>query len=340
MKAVLCRQLGPPQGLGIGEIAVPQAGPGQVRIRVDACGINFPDILLVAGRYQDKPPLPFVPGGEVAGVVDQLGAGVTGLRPGQPVMAATMLGGLAEYAIARARDVEERPPALSALEAAAFPGVYGTACHALVQRAQLRAGETLLVLGAAGGTGIAAVQIGRALGARVLAAASGEAKLAFLRSQGADATVDCRTAGLREAVREFTGGRGVDVVFDPVGGELFDQASRCLAWNGRLLVVGFASGTIPRFPVNLALLKGYALVGVYYGRFRDEEPEQAAANMRTLRQLLDAGRIAPPVHRVFALEEAAAALACLQERSVMGKVVVSVRGEALAAGPGRGGSKQ
>jgi len=326
MRAVLCRRHGPPESLEVGAAAVPQPGPGQVRIRVAACGINFPDLLLVAGTYQDKPPLPFIPGGEVAGVIEQAGPGTGLLRAGQQVMAATLLGGLAEYVVVAARDVEVLPPCLSPEEGAAFPGVYGTAYHALVQRAQLRAGETLLVLGAAGGTGIAAVQLGRALGARVLAAAGSDAKLAFLEAQGADAGQCREDTALRDALRGLTGGRGADVVFDPVGGDLFDQATRCLNWNGRLLVVGFASGTIGRLPANLALLKGYALVGVYYGRFREEQPAEAAANAQALRALVDAGKIRPPIHRVFPLEEAAAALACLQDRTVMGKVVVTIGG--------------
>lgn len=302
---------------------MPQPGPGQVRIRVAACGINFPDLLLVAGQYQDKPPLPFIPGGEVSGTIDQPGAGVAVLHPGQAVMALTMLGGLAEYVVVPVQDVEPLPASLAIEEAAAFPGAYGTAYHALVQRAQLQPGETLLVLGAAGGTGIAAVQIGKALGARVLAAAGSDGKLAFLEAQGADASINYRKVALREAVKAITGG-GVDVAFDPVGGELFDQAARCLNWNGRLLVVGFASGSIGRLPANLALLKGYALVGVYYGRFRKEQPAMAAANARALRALVDAGKLRPPIHRVFPLEQAAAALACLQERRVMGKLVVGV----------------
>lgn len=328
MRAALCRHHGSPQSLEIGTAAVPQAAAGQVRIRVDACGINFPDLLVVAGKYQDKPPLPFIPGGEVSGVIDQLGPDAGSLRVGERVMAATFLGGLAEYVVAAARNVEAQPPGLTPEEAAAFPGVYGTAYHALVQRARLQPGETLLVLGAAGGTGIAAVQLGRALGARVLAAAGSDDKLAFLAAHGADDVINYRTTGLRDAVRGLTAGQGVDVVFDPVGGDLFDQASRCLKWNGRLLVVGFASGTIPRFPVNLALLKGYSIVGVYYGRFRDEQPAEAAANARALRALVDAGRIKPVIHRVFPLEQAAAALGCLEDRSVMGKVVVKVGGTA------------
>jgi NADPH2:quinone reductase len=324
MRAIICHRHGPPAALTIGAAPVPVAGPGEARIKVAACGINFPDLLLIQGKYQDKPPFPFIPGGEVSGVLDQIGSGCEHLRVGQPVMAATFLGGLARYVVAKARDIEEVPPGMSLEAAAAFPGAYGTAYHALMQRAQLRPGETLLVLGAAGGTGIAAVQIGLAMGARVLAGAGSDEKLAFLKANGAHAVINYRTAGLRDAVRELTDGRGADVVFDPVGGDLFDQASRCMNWNGRLLVVGFASGTIPRFPVNLALLKGYAVVGVYYGRFRDEQPAEAAANMRALRELVSAGKLAPPIYRVYPLEHAPAALACLQERTVMGKVVVAL----------------
>lgn len=324
MQAMLCRRHGPPQVLTAERVAVPQPGPGQARIRVHACGINYPDLLLIAGKYQEKPDLPFIPGGEVAGVIDRLGDGAGDLHAGQPVMATTFRGGLAEYVVAPAKDVDTLPAGMSMQQAAVFPGVYGTAYHALAQRAQLQPGDTLLVLGAAGGTGSAAVQIGKAMGARVLAAAGSDAKLAFLRNQGADAVINYRAVRLRDAVRELTGGRGADVIFDPVGGTLFEEATHCIDWNGRLLVIGFAGGAIPRFPVNLALLKGFAVVGVYYGRFRDEEPVAAAANMKTLRELFDAGKVTPPIDRAFPLERAPDALACLENRSVMGKVVITV----------------
>ncbi len=326
MKAVLCHQHGPVQALKVGVTSAPAAGPGQARIRVSACGINFPDLLLVEGKYQDKPALPFIPGGEVAGIIDQLGAGADHLRIGQPVMATTFLGGLAEYVVASTRDIDELPPGMSMEAAAAFPGVYGTSYHALAQRGRLRPGETLLVLGAAGGTGIAAVQIGKAMGARVLAAASTDDKLAFLAAHGADALINYTTASLRDSVKALTNQRGADVIFDPVGGDLFEHATRCINWNGRILVVGFASGTIPRFSVNLALLKGCAVVGVYYGRFRNEEPDAAASNMAALRELFSSGKVVPPIYRVFSLDQAAMALTCLENRTVMGKVVVSMTG--------------
>ncbi len=326
MKAVLCHQHGPVQDLKAGVTSTPVAGPGQVRIRVSACGINFPDLLLVEGKYQDKPPLPFIPGGEVAGVIDQLGPGVNDVHIGQPVMATTFLGGLAEYVVAKTRDIDHLPRGMSMETAAAFPGVYGTSYHALAQRAQLRPGETLLVLGAAGGTGIAAVQIGKAMGARVLAAASTDDKLEFLTANGADAVINYTTTNLRDSVKALTNQRGADVIFDPVGGDLFEQATRCINWNGRILVVGFASGTILRFPVNLALLKGCAIVGVYYGRFREEEPAEATRNMAALCELFRSGKVAPPIHRVFSLDQASMALTCLENRAVMGKVIVTMTG--------------
>ncbi len=324
MRALVCHKHGSPRDLVPGTAPVPVAGPGQVRIRVTACGINFPDLLLVEGKYQDKPPFPFIPGGEIAGIVEQLGSGATRFAVGQRVMGATMLGGLAEFVVVRETDVELVPAGVSLEAAAAFAGAWGTAWHALAQRGHLAAGETLLVLGAAGGTGIAAVQIGKVMGARVIAAAGTDAKLAFLSAQGADDVVNYRSTKLRDAVKLLTAGRGADVVFDPVGGTAFDEATRCVNWNGRLLVVGFASGVIPQFPVNLALLKGYSVVGVYYGRFREREPAAAAANMATLLELLAGGRLAPPVHAVFPLTQAGAALGCLADRTVMGKIVVRI----------------
>ncbi len=322
MRAAICRHHGRPQTLEVGEVPTPVPGPGEVRIRVRACGINFPDLLLIAGRYQDQPALPFVPGGEVAGIIDQVGANVSHLVVGQPVMATVFLGGLAEAVVARIESVDPLPPGMSMTCAAAFPGAYGTSYHALRQRAALQPGETLLVLGAAGGVGIAAVQIGKAFGARVIAAAGSDDKLAFARRHGADEGINYTTTPLRDAAMALTGGRGVDAVFDPVGGAQFDAAVRCTGWNGRILVVGFASGTIPTFPLNRALLKGLSVVGVYYGRFRQMQPDDAAANMAALYALHGEGKISPPIHRTFPLEEVAAALDCLASRTVMGKVVV------------------
>ena len=328
MRAIVCRELGAPEQLVLEEAEIEPPRPGEVRIRVRACSINFPDLLLIRGQYQEKPELPFIPGGEVAGVVEDAAAAGPGMpAAGDPVMAITWRGGLAEYVNVPAGQVWPIPEGVSVQAAAGFPGVYGTAYHALKQRAGLRAGEVLLVLGAAGGVGLAAVQIGKALGARVIAAAAGEEKRAFLERSGADQVLDYGTEPLRDTVRQLTEERGADVIFDPVGGDFFDQAVRCVGWNGRILVVGFASGRIPRLPVNLALLKGMSIVGVFFVRFMKEEPDAARRNMRELAGLFADDRLHPHVHRAFPLEETAAAMNCLQDRQALGKVVVAVRAE-------------
>ena len=329
MKAIVCRELGAPEQLVLEETEIEPPRPGEVRVRVQACSINFPDLLLIRGLYQEKPELPFIPGGEVAGVVEDAAPGPGMPAPGDRVMAISWRGGLAEYVNVPAAQAWPIPAGMSVQAAAGFPGVYGTAYHALKQRAGLRSGEVLLVLGAAGGVGLAAVQIGKAFGACVIAAAAGAEKRAFLERSGADDVIDYGTGQLRDTVRQLTGGRGADVIFDPVGGDFFDQAVRCVGWNGRILVVGFASGRIPQLPVNLALLKGMSVVGVFFGRFMKEEPDEARGNMRALTSLVADGRLHPHVHRVFPLEETAAAMNCLRDRQALGKVVVAVRPDRL-----------
>jgi NADPH2:quinone reductase len=324
MKAVVCEQLGPPEALRLRDVDIPPPGLNEVQIRIEACGINFPDLLIIQGKYQEQPELPFIPCGEVAGVVEAVGAGVLGYKPGDAVMAVTYRGGLAEFVNVPAAQVQHRPAGMSAQAAAAFPGVFGTSYHALKQRAELQPGETLLVLGAAGGVGHAAVQLGAAMGARVIAAVSSDDKVAYLKAHGASEVINYQSTDMRTAVKALTGGEGADVIYDPVGGDAFDQAMRCINWNGRLLVVGFASGRIPQLPVNLALLKGAAVVGVFYGRFEQEEPEAATQNRRELAQLYQDGRIAPAIHQTFALEDYAAALNALTGRQVIGKVVVTI----------------
>jgi NADPH2:quinone reductase len=324
MKAIVCRELGTPEALRVEEVGIPEPEPGQVRIRVRACSINFPDILMVAGKYQEKPELPFIPGGEVAGTVESTGPEVGDLEPGTRVMAVSYKGGLAEYINADRSGVFETPAGMPLNVAAGFPGVYGTSYHALKQRATLREGETLLVLGASGGVGLAAVQIGAAMGARVIAAASNRHKVDFLRAQGADEVIDYGADSLRDAVKALTGGLGADVIYDPVGGDLFDQATRCVNWNGRILVVGFASGRIPELPVNLALLKGMSVVGVFYGRFFQQQHAEAVENMRELCALYEQGKLRPHVHKTFALADSAAAMACLVGREAIGKVIVEI----------------
>ena len=322
MKAIVCTALGSPESLELRDVQLPPPGPREVRIRTQACGINFPDLLLVKGEYQDRPPLPFIPGGEVAGTVAEAGTGVTEYRPGDRVMAVTMLGGLAEFVNAKVENVMPLPAGMSMQAAAGFTAVYGTSYHALKQRANLKAGENLLVLGAAGGVGLAAVQIGLLMGARVIAAAGSDAKLDFLRQSGVHDLINYRSQDLREAVKTLTGGKGADVIYDPLGGDGFDQLPRCVAWNGRLLVVGFAAGRIPQLPMNLLLLKGASAVGVYYGRFLKEEPGEAERNHRELTTLAEQGKLRPHVHEVFPLEQAALALNAVKNREVIGKVIV------------------
>ena len=324
MKAVLCSRHGPPESLTIGNTEIPPPGPEEVRIRVGACAINFPDMLIVAGRHQMSPPFPFIPGGEVAGTVSEPGSDVSDLASGDRVIAITYLGGLAEFVNAPRNAVHPWPEGMPLEIAAGFTGAYATAYHALKQRAELRAGQTLLVLGAAGGIGLAAVQLGKAMGARVIAGAGSEKKAGFLRAGAADAVIDYTSANLREAVRAVAGRRGVDVVCDPVGGDLFDQAARLMASNGRLLVIGFASGRIPDFPVNLALLKGASVVGVNYGRFAEEEPIATANNIRELLEMYANGKLEPQVSGIYPMRETAAAMNCLINREAIGKVVVTV----------------
>jgi NADPH2:quinone reductase len=324
MKAVVCEQFGPPEALVVREVPVPVAGPGQVRVRVAACGVNFPDVLLIQNQYQFKPPLPFSPGGEVAGTVEAVGEGVTHLRPGDRVAALTGWGGFAEFVVADAKKTLPLPPELDFQTAASALYTYGTSYHALKDRARLQPGETLLVLGAAGGVGLAAVQLGVRLGARVLAAASTDEKLAVCRELGAAETINYTTEDLRERLKTLTNDRGVDVVYDPVGGPYAEPALRGMAWRGRYLVVGFAAGEISKIPLNLPLLKGCEVIGVFWGRFAAEEPTQSAQNFRELLGWLSDGSLKQHIHATILLDEAPRALRELMDRRVVGKVVVVV----------------
>ena len=324
MRAMNCRAFGPVDDLVLEEVATPVPGPGEVLLRVAACGVNFPDVLIVQGKYQFKPEPPFAPGGEVSGTIAALGPDVTGWKVGDPVIATTLWGGFSEELVIAADRLLRRPDSMDEVTAAGFALTYGTSYHALVQRAAIRPGETLLVLGAAGGVGIAAIQIAKALGARVIAAASTPEKLAIAKAEGADDLVNYSEDGYRDRLKELTGGRGIDVVYDPVGGALFEPSLRSMAWNGRYLVVGFASGEIPKVPANLTLLKGCAVVGVFCGQFRRTEPELDAENFRALFELHAAGRIKPLVSATYPLERAKEALHALAERRVTGKIVLTV----------------
>jgi NADPH:quinone reductase len=322
MRAVLCKAYGPPESLVVEEVESPVPGPGEVVISVKASGVNFPDVLIIQNKYQVKPPLPFSPGSEVAGVVKAVGDNVTHVKPGDEVFAFTTYGGFAEEVKTEARRLLPIPPGMTYTTAASFGLTYATSDHALRDRGELKAGETLLVLGAAGGVGLAAVEIGKALGAHVIACASSDDKLAVCREHSADDTINYATEDLRERIKAITGGKGADVIYDPVGGPYTEPALRSIAWRGRLLVVGFAAGDIPKIPLNLTLLKGCAIVGVYWGEFTRREPERFAAAMRQLGEWYRDGKITPHVSATFPLERAADALAAMAQRRVVGKVVL------------------
>jgi NADPH2:quinone reductase len=324
MKAVLCKAYGPPESLVVEDVESPAPGPGEVVISVKASGVNFPDVLIIQNKYQVKPTLPFSPGSEVAGVVKAVGDNVTGVKPGDDVFAFTTYGGFAEEVKTDATRLLPIPSGMSYTTAAAFGLTYATSDHALRDRGELKAGETLLVLGAAGGVGLAAVEIGKVLGARVIASASSDDKLAVCREHGADDTINYATEDLRERIKSLTGSKGADVIYDPVGGPYTEPALRSIAWRGRLLVVGFAAGDIPKIPLNLTLLKGCAIVGVYWGEFTRREPDRFAQAMRQLGEWYRDGKIKPHVSATFPLERAAEALAQMAERKVTGKVVLTV----------------
>ena len=324
MKAALCKSLEGPGGVVIEDVPDPAAGTGEVVVRVKAAALNFFDILITRGKYQSKPPLPFSPSGEIAGVVESLGRDVTGLRPGDRVMAYVGWGGAREKVVIRAGQAVPVPSEVADTVASGLAVTYGTAIHGLKDRAELRRGETVAVLGASGGAGLAAVEIAKLMGARVIAAASSEEKLAVCRAHGADHTINYNAADLKEALREATGGRGVDVVYDCVGDRYAEQAVRSLAWNGRFLVVGFAAGEIPRLPLNLLMLKGAAAIGVFWGKSVERDPDRHRANMTDVLGWVASGRLEPRIHGVYPLEEIVAALNVIDRREAIGKVVLSL----------------
>ena len=324
MKAVLCKQFGAPTDLVIEEVAAPQMAADQVRIAVRACGVNFPDILMIAGKYQIKPSLPFSPGAELSGEIIAVGDKVEQLRPGQRVLAMHQYGCMAEEVCLPAAAIVPIPDSMDYVTAASFILTYGTSYHALKQRAALQPGESLLVLGAAGGVGLAAVEIGNLFGAEIFAAASSAEKLELTRQYGANHLINYTESSLKEQVMNLTDGRGVDVIYDPVGGDLFDDCLRSISWGGRILVIGFASGKIPAIPANLPLLKGSSVVGVFWGQFTQREPSLSLENTRELLQLFDEGKLKPHVSATYPLEQAADALLTLAERRAMGKVVVTI----------------
>jgi NADPH:quinone reductase len=324
LKAVLCKAFGPPETLVIEEVPSPVPGPGQIVIAVKAASVNFPDTLIIENKYQYKPPLPFSPGSECAGLVKKVGEGVTHLREGDRVMAVTTYGSFAEEVLTHESRALAIPAGMDFPTAAAFTLTYGTSAHALIDRGELQAGETLLVLGASGGVGLAAIEIGKAMGANVIACASTDDKLAVCRAHGADETINYTTEDLRERLKTITKGNGVDVVYDPVGGPHSEMALRSTAWRGRFLVVGFAAGEIPRIPLNLVLLKGCSVVGVFWGEFMKREPERFAEVIKQLGVWFQNDKLKPYVSERLPLERAAEALRLMSSRQVKGKLVLTV----------------
>ncbi len=323
MKALVCEAYGPVENLVYRDLPDPVPGEGEILVAVRAIGVNFPDGLLVEGKYQSRPPCPFAPGSEVSGDVIALGAGVNDFKVGDRVLSlTTRFGAYAEKIALPAAAANKLPPFMNYDQGAALLGATGTAHHALRQRGRLQAGETLVVLGAAGGTGCAAVQIGKAIGARVIAVCSSDEKIAFAKAQGADEGINYSREDLNQAIKRLTDGRGADVVYDAVGGDAFDACSRAMAWDGRLLIVGFASGRIPTLPVNLTLVKGYAVIGVFWGAFTEKEPAAHAANMRELFGWIETGQVKPVIDAVFPLRDGIAAIKKVTGRDVMGKVIV------------------
>ncbi|MCL1593099.1 MAG: NADPH:quinone oxidoreductase family protein [Actinomycetia bacterium] len=324
MRALMCTEYGSHETLTLADVPEPSPGPGQVLIDVHAASLNFPDLLVIRGEYQFKPEPPFIPGAEAAGVISALGEGVTRFAVGQRVTSFGVAGAFAQRRVADEGMVIPIPDEISFATAGAMTMAYGTSYHALVQRGRLEPGETLLVLGASGGVGSTAVEIGKLLGATVIAAASSEAKLEFCRSLGADHTINYTTADLRATIKEMTDGRGVDVIYDPVGGDIVEPAFRSIAWGGRYLVIGFAAGDVPAIPLNLPLLKVASIVGVFFGSFSAKQPELAAANLESIATSIIAGDLKPPITKTFRLDEAVDAFDLLATRTAMGKVVLQI----------------
>jgi NADPH2:quinone reductase len=326
MKAVVCKAFGPPESLAIDQVAsLPTPGKHEVKIAVHAAGLNFPDTLMVAGKYQVKPPFPFSPGMECAGVVAEVGEEVTEVKPGDRVTAMPGHGGMAEEVIAPASFVFRIPDTMTFEQAAGFPVTYGTVYYALVDRARLQAGEVLMVHGAAGGVGSSAVELGKLLGATVIATAGSDEKLEVARRLGAEHGINYSKESIKDRTKTLTGNRGADVIFDPVGGNVFTESLRSIAMDGRLLVIGFASGQIPEAPANLILLKNCAVVGVYWEGFAKSNPQRNRENFAALFRWFEAGKLKPPVSKVFPLDQVPQAMNVLLSRQATGKLVISIR---------------
>lgn len=327
MKAIVCKTYGPPENLDLEEIDDPVAAENEAVVQVYSASLNFPDGLQIQGKYQFQPPMPFTPGSEVGGIITSVGKKIQTFAVGDRVMATPGIGGLAEQVAVKADGLRKIPHSMDFKTAAGFAMIYTTSYYALKQRAKLQPDETLLVLGASGGVGLAAVELGKLMGAKVIAAASSNEKLEFVNRLNPDALLNYADGELKERVKELTDGMGADVIYDPVGGDLFDQSCRCINWNGRLLVVGFASGRIPEYKANLALLKGSSMVGVFLGRFRKEEPAEYEKNFAELLEMYDEGKLKPIVTESFAITDFVDAFNVFTERKVMGKVTLELKKE-------------
>lgn len=324
MKAVLCESFGPAENLTLADIEAPQLLPGHVIVEIRACALNFPDVLMIEGKYQSLPPFPFTPGGEFAGVVSEVADDVQNWQLGDEVFGACGHGAMAEHICVSAKSLRAKPQNMGFAQASGISTTYGTSYYALKQRANLQAGETLLVLGAAGGVGLAAVELGKAMGARVIAAASSPEKLRIAQQAGADALIDYSDGELKEKVKTLTEGKGVDVIYDPVGGPMFDQCMRCINWGGRVLIVGFVGGDIPKVPTNLILLKSCQVVGVFYGAFSGRFPAENQQNFVEIIDMFNSGNLKALVGGEYALDDYVDALNCLSQRRAVGKIVVNI----------------
>ncbi len=322
MKAMMCTEFGPPESLKMMQVASPPVGKGQVRVAIHASGVNFPDTLIIQGKYQFKPAMPFAPGHEVAGDIAEVGEGVSGFKVGDRVIAMTGHGGYADEVVVDQNSLLKMPDNMSYVDGAAFTMTYGTSYYALKQRGHLKPGEILLVLGASGGVGLTAVELGKLMGARVIAAAGSDEKLEITKKYGATDTINYSRDKIRDRMKELTDGKGADVIYDAVGGDAFDEAIRSIAWYGRLLVIGFASGRIPSLPANLALLKSCDVVGVFYGAWRARDPQGSRQNFKELLDWYAAGKLKPHVSMTFPLEKAPDAMNALLGRKATGKIIL------------------
>ena len=324
MKAVLCESFGPAENLTLADIEAPQLLPGHVIVEIRACALNFPDVLMIEGKYQSLPPFPFTPGGEFAGVVSEVADDIQNWHVGDEVFGACGHGAMAEQICVSAKSLRAKPQSMGFAQASGISTTYGTSYYALKQRANLQPGETLLVLGAAGGVGLAAVELGKAMGARVIAAASSPEKLRIAQQAGADDLIDYSDGELKEKVKTLTEGKGVDVIYDPVGGPMFDQCMRCINWGGRVLIVGFVGGDIPKVPTNLILLKSCQVVGVFYGAFSGRFPAENQQNFVEIIDMFNSGNLKALVGGEYALDDYVDALNCLSQRRAVGKIVVNI----------------